>query len=568
MKTVFRISFAFFIACTASISTFHAQTVDFVDQWALGSPGKDAASYCAMDDQGNRIIFGTFSGDVDFNPNGTPSLLSPKGNPDLFVASYSETNELNFAFSLGRIAMIDGVVPRGLVIEPNGDIVIAGSFRQTIDFNPGVGQLSLSSAGGFDAFLAKYDAEGQLIWARSIGSLGYDAASALTGGGNGQLFLALQFADSIDVDLGPDEDWLTAMGGRDAALLTWNGEGALIRSAHIKPGLKNEMITAVKFSQEHGLAIGMQVDGVMVGGFPQSSLYLAMIDTMGATRWEFDFDNLEQANNISSLGFSQDGVALYVAGRFRGITDFDPGDDEAMLTPLFSDVFLARYKVSSGGLDWVKHVESDGTLDYAAGTKEIGDQILLFGAFDLNARFIPGDFSSQVASSGGRDMFVATYASTSGTFIESQVFGGAGDEFPLDVVFDGDGTILAVGSFNGGLNLAHEGSPISSQGLEDGFVGIFFRDTVVSASKTEGPKDILAFPIPAGDVLRISFETPPRQGGVLRVINMLGSVVIEKTVSRWDGQIEIAVHGLMPGMYFVEIATDEQHRGSVKFMKR
>ena len=567
MKTTFRIFIALVIAGPMCFSTLRAQNIDFVNQWALGSSGRDAASYCAIDEQGNRIIFGTFSGNVDFNPNGSPFVLTPKGNPDLFIASYDEANELNFAFSLGRIAMIDGVFPRGLVIEPNGDIVIAGSFRQTIDFNPGVEQLLLSSAGGFDAFLVKYDAEGQLVWGRSIGSFGYDAATALTGGSNGQLFLALHFADSIDTDLGPEEDWLTAMGDRDAALLTWSGEGDLIRTAHIKPGPENEFITALKFAPDHGLALGMQVAGVTVGGFPQSSLYLAMIDTMGAIQWEFDFDNLEQANNISSLEFSQDGQALYVAGRFRGITDFDPGDGEAILTPLFSDIFLGRYEVSSGGLDWINHVESDGTLDFATGIKEVEDQILLVGAFDLNARFIPGDFTSQVVSSGGRDMFVATYASTTGAFIESQVFGDVGDEHPLDVVFDGEGTIMVVGSFNESLNLANQGSPLASQGFEDGFVAIFHRDTEVATSTIKGLDDILVFPIPAEDVLHILFDMPHAQNGRLRVINMLGSAVIENTISRGDEQIEIAVQDLAPGVYFVEIATGER-RGTVKFMKR
>lgn len=567
MKTFFRIAFTLLLAWTGCLSTGQAQTVDFLSQWALGSPGKDVASYCTTDDQGNRVIFGTFSGEVDFNPKGSPFVLSPKGNPDLFVASYDETDELNFAFSLGRIAMIDGVVPSGLVIEPNGDIIIAGSFRQTIDFNPGTGQLLLSSAGGFDAFLARYDAEGQLIWGRSIGNFGYDGATVLTRGNNGQLFLALQFADSIDVDLGPDEDWLTAMGDRDVALLTWSGEGALIRAAHINPGLNAESITAMQYSPVHGIAIGMQVEGVTVAGFPQSSLYLAMIDTMGAVHWEFDFDNLEQANNISALEFSNDGQSLYVAGRFRGITDFDPGSNEAILTPLFSDVFLGRYKVSSGSLEWIKFVESDGTLDYATGIRETEDRITLVGAFDQNARFIPGDFTNQVVSAGERDMFVATYESMTGTFIESHIFGGVGDEYPRAVHFLDDGTILVAGSFSGSLKLDNGEAPIESQGFTDGFVAIFFQDLEVSVASIDARPGFIVFPIPADDAVYIHFETPPRQEGVVRVINVLGSTLIENAVSHWDKRIEISLQHLVPGMYFIEISTDE-YRSAVKFMKR
>jgi hypothetical protein len=63
-------------------------------------------------------------------------------------------------------------VPYGLAITPAGEIVVAGSFEQTID----VSGTQLVSAGGSDAFASKLDARGGLVWTHSYGGAGDDSA--------------------------------------------------------------------------------------------------------------------------------------------------------------------------------------------------------------------------------------------------------------------------------------------------------------------------------------------------------------------------------------------------------
>jgi hypothetical protein len=65
----------------------------------------------------------------------------------------------------------------GIATDLLGNVYATGSFRSTATFGPTV----FTSAGVEDAFLAKYDSSGNLLWAKRFGGqsidIGYDAAT-------------------------------------------------------------------------------------------------------------------------------------------------------------------------------------------------------------------------------------------------------------------------------------------------------------------------------------------------------------------------------------------------------
>src|SRR5207245_6128383 len=65
--------------------------------------------------------------------------------------------------------------------DGSGNRVIAGSFQGTVNFGDG----ALVSAGGADAFVAKYSATGAYVWARRFGGASDDIASGVGVGGRG-----------------------------------------------------------------------------------------------------------------------------------------------------------------------------------------------------------------------------------------------------------------------------------------------------------------------------------------------------------------------------------------------
>jgi hypothetical protein len=114
-----------------------------------------------MDDAGDIYITGTFLGtaDMDFSA-GVYNLYATSSIAYCFLAKYSQSGQLKFAFSLGST---DYVTPYDLLIPAGSKIYLTGLFRDTLDFDPSAGNYSLGTIDYRNPFLAVYDTLGNFI---------------------------------------------------------------------------------------------------------------------------------------------------------------------------------------------------------------------------------------------------------------------------------------------------------------------------------------------------------------------------------------------------------------------
>jgi hypothetical protein len=151
-------------------------------QWSAGGGGlgQDRAHALAFLDNDSVIVTGSFEETADFGDHSVS--MEPETGIDGFVARYDIGSGWAWAIRFGG----DGLDEAWGVAVPdkggsNDRFLICGSFSKTATFgSPGGVETEVISAGELDAFVAEFDAEGNLLWVHRAGGEGDDKATAVT----------------------------------------------------------------------------------------------------------------------------------------------------------------------------------------------------------------------------------------------------------------------------------------------------------------------------------------------------------------------------------------------------
>ncbi|MDT9191286.1 MAG: SBBP repeat-containing protein, partial [Limnospira sp. PMC 894.15] len=87
----------------------------------------------------------------------------------------------------------------GIAVDDAGNVYATGGFDGSIDIN-GDGTADLVSAGGTDAYIAKFNRDGALVWAQSIGGRSSDSGSGIAVDDAGNVYATGGFDGSIDIN--------------------------------------------------------------------------------------------------------------------------------------------------------------------------------------------------------------------------------------------------------------------------------------------------------------------------------------------------------------------------------
>ncbi len=514
---------------------------------------------------GNTYIFGSFAASTTFGDQDDGQILSPLGNPDLFVVRYNPMMDIDLAFSLGRVALIDGMSANGIAVDGEGSIYICGSFSSNVNFNP-IGEATLrSSAGGRDAFIAKYDLDGILMWVNTYGTIGPEIMTALDLGPNNEVYAAVRFSSVLEIqEANPDENQeaveLTSVGGADAALIAFDSDGAY--QWHHQLGTANfDEITALHAHGE-GVFVGAIKDGVSTP-FLEASLLAKRLDLAGEEQWVYDFDNPGQNNRI--VGFETTDDAFYVHGEIQAITDFDP-DPEMVnsITPLFRDPFLAKYSLAAGELQWVRTMRSGGLNDFSAGVFKSGNNVWWAGSFDFEAIF--EGILPQLQAEGNSDVFVAVYEDASGVFIEAKKFGATGAERLNQAYFEELGALTVVGVFEDSFGLDPNAAPTAVLGGRDGFVATLNYSWNLSNNTLGAPNsELLVYPNPANQ--HVFAAKQGLKQGQWKLYSVAGQLLKSAPVPAYTDRVGIDLSDVPAGIYILMV-TDAERQYQAKLVKQ
>ena len=169
-------------------------------------------------------VCGTFSGQstIGAGESGETTWVS-LGN-DAFVATY----RLDGALVRGRRIGGPGDDRAEATAAVDGDsVIVVGRFEEDASIDAGPSDtVTLSSGGGSDIFVARYDEDGVLLWVVRAGGPGDDEALALAALPDGSFWVAGYFSEQATFGTGTDAVTLESAGAEDIFVARYDASGA------------------------------------------------------------------------------------------------------------------------------------------------------------------------------------------------------------------------------------------------------------------------------------------------------------------------------------------------------
>ena len=107
----------------------------------------------------------------------------------------------------------------GVAVDAAGNVYTTGSFKGTVDFDPGAGVTNLTSAGEADVFVQKLDLSGNFVWVVGMGGPSSDLGYGVAVDAGGNVYITGYFTGTVDFDPGAGMTNLTSVGSIDVFVL-------------------------------------------------------------------------------------------------------------------------------------------------------------------------------------------------------------------------------------------------------------------------------------------------------------------------------------------------------------
>ena len=151
--------------------------------WAVSAGDGSNVDQCygiATDSQGNAYWVGSVRGTSQFGCG----TITTGSNTAGVLAKYDAAGNCLWVRSVQ--VTFDDALTYGIAIDADDRVYITGSYNGTAVFSNGI---TLSSYTGDDIFLARYDVNGNCLWARRAGSTSTDEARGIALSASGDVFI-------------------------------------------------------------------------------------------------------------------------------------------------------------------------------------------------------------------------------------------------------------------------------------------------------------------------------------------------------------------------------------------
>jgi uncharacterized protein (AIM24 family) len=401
----------------------------------IGGTVSDYAYGVAVDSTGNVIVAGYYISSplTAYNAGGSAfgTTLARSGALNTFIAKYNSSGSVAW---IARLGGASSDYAYGVAVDSGGNVIVAGYFSSTTltAYNAGGTAFGtvLANSGPQNAFIAKYNSSGSVVWLAKIGGTSYDLANAVAVDSTDNVIVAGYFLSST--------------------LTAYNAGGSAFGTTLALSGSKTDFIA--KYNSSGSVAWIARIGG-------------ASSDTANAVA-------VDSGGNVIVAGyFTSTTLTAYNAGGSAFGTT---------LTNLGGlNTFIAKYN-SSGSVVWLAKI--GGTLyDYSTGIAvDSGDNVIVSGYFSSTTLTAynsgGGAFGTTLTKLGGQDAYIAKYDSSGSVAWIARLGGTTADDAATGLAVDSSGNVIVAGYYDSATLTAYNsgggafGTTLTKLGGADAYI--------------------------------------------------------------------------------------------------
>lgn len=518
-------------------ASLKAQTGNWAWAQSGGGRGQDQVASVATDRDGNVYLAGSYQDSAVFSGIDLPH----NRGYHLFFAKYSKEGSLVWIKT--TVGLSNSSQATGISVSGD-NLFLTGYFLGSIAFDDTL----LSTSGSNDIFIAKFDLNGNIQWARSAGSIGFDFARSVASDGRGNTYVAGSFGAQAKFG----SKAITPTGLDDAFIVKYDPLGEVLWVKNIGSLRSDEAGYGITVGVSGTLAVtGSFGDTCEFGGTKliakgRSDIFIAKYSAAGDLLWAQQAGDTAYGQGASVVMDAAENV--YITGRFYydgpGIVPDCDGT---------GNIYIAKY--SSGGVkQWMKCAGNGGEESGDGIAIDSNGYMYVTGGYDYTIDFGSGE----IINKGLIDAFLVKFNS-SGIEQWHDRAGGKGDDYTTSIAIGAGGSIYLGGAFS---DTSIFGSfQLQSRHLKDAFVARINEQSNVVYTSCLKNNGISLYPNPAGDKLNINYFSDSEEKVSIELFSVLG-VSVKKVVMPNSGSgmqsLSVPIGDLPKGSYFCRVNPGEK----------
>jgi hypothetical protein len=444
----------------------------------------------ACDESSNIYISGLFNGTTDFDPSFQTHFETATGDTDAYILKLNSEGDFQWVNTYNGESF---KFITSLAVSSQGDLLVAGYFFGTVDFDPGAGEENFVSQGGTDVFIQKIESNGNLGWNRQISSLDNVDATGITLDTEDNIYLIGGFEGTTDFD----------------------------------PGIGIQEVNSTNnFSQ-----------------------FFLKLDNNGSFQWIKSLESSSYLSYEDIASDSEDNIVL--EGTFSGTCDFDPSFVNNSVSSSDNSVFIQRFN-NGGELQSIYTLGvNQGSI--LGGDMSINSQggVLISGAISSSMVDFDETENEVFLELSPNSTRYLLYLNEDNEFMFVHSIYGI-STFMTKTELSLNDELYLIGHFTDSIDvdLSENDSYISAVGMSD----LFVYKIGFALSITEPIQNILDFelyPNPSKGYINIAFKE--FQVFDLQIIDTEGRIVMEKSHKAIEYKMDL--NHLNSGVYFLKISS-------------